>query len=144
MTALRATILIEPVAKGRPRMTMVNGHARAYTPKKTAMAEMQIACEIRHQLREIPECFFSNTAIKLTATFYRQRPRHLPKRVKLPVSRPDLDNYIKLLEDALNGYAFRDDAQITTLVVRKRFAAPGDVPRIDLTLEIDEEGDERG
>uniref|UniRef100_A0A6M3IY95 Putative endodeoxyribonuclease n=1 Tax=viral metagenome TaxID=1070528 RepID=A0A6M3IY95_9ZZZZ len=55
----------------------------------------------------------------------------------MPITKPDLDNYIKTLLDALNGYAFRDDAQVTSLEVKKRFAGTGEVPRIELTLEVD-------
>jgi Holliday junction resolvase RusA-like endonuclease len=134
---ISATILVEPVAKGRPRVSVVNGNARAYTPKKTANAETAIAYDIRHQMPNVPDIFFTSTPIKLTAIFYRPRPKHLPKRVTMPVTKPDLDNYVKLLEDALNGYAFRDDSQITTMTVTKRFAAQGEVPRIELTLEVD-------
>jgi Holliday junction resolvase RusA-like endonuclease len=139
MTTIEATILVEPTAKGRPRMTVVAGHARAYTPKKTVRAEAQVIADIRHQLgnMEHTAIFGPGVAVKLTATFYRPRPASLPKRVTLPVSRPDMDNYVKLLEDALNHFAFPDDAQITTMVVRKRFAWPGEVPRIELRLEED-------
>jgi len=37
------------------------------------------------------------------------------------VSRPDSDNVAKLLGDALNGIVWRDDAQIATLQVTKRY-----------------------
>jgi Holliday junction resolvase RusA-like endonuclease len=37
------------------------------------------------------------------------------------VSRPDSDNVAKLLGDALNGIVWRDDAQIVTLQVTKRY-----------------------
>ncbi len=133
---ISATILVEPVAKGRPRVAVVNNHARAYTPQKTVRAEMQVIADIRHQLGEL-QPFSAGTPVKLTATFYRVRPKGLPKRVILPITRPDCDNYVKLLEDALNKFAFPDDAQITTMIVRKRFAEPGSVPRIELRLETD-------
>lgn len=37
-------------------------------------------------------------------------------------SRPDADNIIKLIGDALNGIVWRDDSQIVTLQVTKRYA----------------------
>lgn len=37
-------------------------------------------------------------------------------------SRPDADNIIKLVGDALNGIVWRDDSQIVTLQVSKRYA----------------------
>ena len=36
-------------------------------------------------------------------------------------AKPDADNYVKLASDALTGIVWGDDAQITDLVVRKRF-----------------------
>lgn len=133
---IEATILVEPTAKARPKIAVVGGHAMAYTPKKTVRAEAQVIADIRHQLGQL-QGFRAGTPVKLMATFYRLRPASLPKRVTMPVTRPDMDNYVKLLEDALNHFAFPDDAQITTMVVRKRFAWPGEVPRIQLKLEED-------
>lgn len=37
-------------------------------------------------------------------------------------SRPDADNIMKLIGDALNGIVWRDDAQIVTVQVSKRYA----------------------
>tara|TARA_R100001244_G_scaffold2541_1_gene3928 strand:- start:8220 stop:8615 length:396 start_codon:yes stop_codon:yes gene_type:complete len=37
------------------------------------------------------------------------------------VSRPDASNLAKLVEDALNGTAFRDDAQVAELTITKRY-----------------------
>lgn len=37
-------------------------------------------------------------------------------------SRPDADNIMKLIGDALNGIIWRDDAQIVTVQVSKRYA----------------------
>ena len=39
----------------------------------------------------------------------------------MPYRKPDLDNFLKLLLDALNGLVFADDAQITTMIVKKRW-----------------------
>lgn len=51
------------------------------------------------------------------------RPRSAPKR-NPPVwkaTRPDASNYVKLIEDALNGVVWRDDALVTSLHVWKRY-----------------------
>jgi Holliday junction resolvase RusA-like endonuclease len=39
-----------------------------------------------------------------------------------PTGKPDLDNCVKLLMDALNGILWRDDAQVTDIAVIKRYA----------------------
>ena len=46
---------------------------------------------------------------------------------ELPAKRPDLDNYVKMIADALNGVVYVDDAQIVTLWAWKRYANPAHV-----------------
>jgi Holliday junction resolvase RusA-like endonuclease len=43
----------------------------------------------------------------------------------LPAKRPDLDNLVKFVTDALNGVFFRDDAQIVTITARKTYSRTG-------------------
>ena len=38
------------------------------------------------------------------------------------MKRPDLDNLIKSVLDALNGVAYKDDCQIVTMLSRKNYA----------------------
>jgi len=61
--------------------------------------------------------------LALTITIWRLKPRSWPKRRLWPDSRPDVDNYTKLVADALTGVVFRDDAQICRLVVEKRLGS---------------------
>jgi Holliday junction resolvase RusA-like endonuclease len=138
MKQISVTIMVEPTAKGRPRATIVNGHIRAYTPAKTRNAESIIQVLIREEMLKF-ERFPDGTPLKMTVVFYRARPKSLPKRVQLPISRPDCSNYLKTIEDAANGYLFRDDSEITTVHMSKRFAAPGTPPRIELAITEDRE-----
>lgn len=56
------------------------------------------------------------------------------------VARPDGDNVMKLLGDALNGIVWRDDAQICTHQVTKRYAeTPQTVVRVHNLVELEEE-----
>lgn len=128
---IEATILVEPVPKGRPRVAVKGGRTFVYTPHKTVRAENLIRDSL------IPKGFFDGgTALRLTAIFYRHRPKTAPKRVKLPVTKPDLQNYLQTLADALEKFVYDNDSQITSLIARKRFGSP---PRIELTLEEDDE-----
>lgn len=138
MNTLKVIVLVEPTAKGRPRFTVVDGHATAYTPAKTRNAEALIIAMIRTQVpRHIFGTFEAGVPLRLEATFFRARPKHLPKKVTMPVSRPDVENYSKLLTDALSKFVFPDDNQITSLFIKKRFAEPGSVPRIELEISED-------
>lgn len=48
-------------------------------------------------------------------------------------SKPDADNVGKLVNDAINGIVWRDDAQVTNLVVRKTY---GMTPATHVNVEI--------
>ena len=136
---LNSVILMEPVPKGRAKVSVFKGHAHMYTPEKTVKSEAQVITEIRHSLGEV-QPFPKDAPVRLIAIFYRTRPKGIPKKVLKPVKKPDLDNYLKLLKDALDGFAFPNDSQVTTVLVKKRFAEPGTFPRIELLLD-DDDGD---
>lgn len=129
-----AIILMEPVGKARARTVFRHGKTMTYTPGGTVHAENIIRDKIMGLGLKIP----SGTPIHIEAIFYRSRPKSR-KRDKLPVTRPDLDNYIKLLTDALEKFAYDNDSQITTLEVKKRYVAAMEPPRIHLIVEEDNE-----
>lgn len=78
--------------------------------------------------------------LKLTAVFWLPIPQSWSERKKqkaviglvLPDKRPDLSNYVKLVEDSLNQVVFVDDAQITDYAVKKRY---GVAPQTVITVE---------
>jgi len=47
-------------------------------------------------------------------------------------SKPDLDNMVKLVKDALTGVFWRDDSQIDALDARKCY---GDMPRTEVFID---------
>jgi Holliday junction resolvase RusA-like endonuclease len=77
--------------------------------------------------------------LKLTAIFYLQRPKSAKKRMR-PHVRPDLSNFLKLVEDALNGLAFKDDAQVCVLQVAKEYAT--EEQPVGVMVKLDLLGDE--
>jgi Holliday junction resolvase RusA-like endonuclease len=90
-----------PVAKGRPRM----GRGRVYTPEKTRRFEQDVKLWASKQWRAKP----LTGPVKVKVWFYLPKPKK-PKCAH-PISRPDLDNYLKALLDALNGVLWADDSQ---------------------------------
>lgn len=57
------------------------------------------------------------------------------KSARLITSKPDVDNAAKAVLDALTAIgAWRDDAQITDLVIRKRYANEGQAPGCKLEI----------
>ena len=112
----------DPVGKERPKF---NTQTKvAYTPKKTVIAEK----EIRSLWREAGKPRLDDVALELVIELYVQRPQsHFKKNGELtaeglrhPVPRnkkPDVDNAIKLVMDALNKHAYKDDVQIAKATV---------------------------
>lgn len=129
-----AVIYVEPVGKARPRVVKRGDKVITYTPYKTANTESLIR-EIVLKVVSNQQIFDAHVPIHLTATFYRLRPKSLLKRITMPVSRPDWDNYAKLLTDALEKFLYPNDSQITTAIIKKRFGSP---PRIELRLTKDQ------
>ena len=68
----------------------------------------------------------------------RQRPVKPKYRDAEHVSKPDVDNLAKGVLDALNGYAFKDDCQVTRLDISKDWATsclPGVIIHIEELTE---------
>jgi len=128
-------IRMEPIAKGRPRTTYQNGIVRTYTPTKTVEAQDYIKARL---LRHIKDAFLPHTSVKLTATFYRTKSKWLQKKETMPFRKPDLDNFLKLLLDSLDNILVPDDAQITSINVRKRWSLNSE-GYITIKLEQDKE-----
>lgn len=79
--------------------------------------------------------------IKLILTFTANRPKsHFgsgrnaavlkPGSPQKPATRPDVLKLARGVEDALTGICWKDDSQITTEILRKRFGRPGVVVEI--------------
>ena len=133
----RFTVLGEPQGKGRPRFT---GRGRAYTPAKTAAYERQIRRAYQAQSGQV---FPDEAPLAVRIIAYYRVPASDSKRKRLdklqhrirPVKRPDVDNVCKAVFDALNGIAYKDDAQIVTAVVYKFY---GDQPRVEVEIKTDD------
>lgn len=49
-----------------------------------------------------------------------------------PTKKPDIDNIVKIILDAMNKFAFKDDTQVTKLEVEKRYS---EIPRVYIKIE---------
>lgn len=115
---------VKPVGKGRPRFVRATG--RTFTPEGTLSAE----AEIRFYLRQAAPPILEGPLF-LVARFVFLKPKSSPKRRLYPDGKPDLDNMLKLLTDAMNSICYRDDAQIVTATIHKIY---GDAERIELCV----------
>jgi Holliday junction resolvase RusA-like endonuclease len=65
-------------------------------------------------------------------SFSKKKTEQAKNGELLPTSKPDVDNYAKGIKDALKGVIWKDDSQVTTLTVSKRYS---DVPRIQVEIQ---------
>ena len=136
MTPVRFTVPGAPVAKGRPRLGTIKGQARAFTPAKTRAYE----AEVRHYAAEAMRGrALIEGAVAVEVTAFLPIPKSMPKRDRarigaavFPTTRPDVDNYLKSVLDALNGVVIHDDAQVVTATAAKLFTA--DQPCLAVTI----------
>lgn len=111
-------ILGIPVAKARPRI----GRGRAYTPRKTKDHEQLLSWEILSQFKKQWEDGPLSVALWVEIVFYLPTPKK--KKYDYPQTRPDLDNYVKTVMDAMNGIVYEDDSQVVKIVAEKVFTTP--------------------
>lgn len=128
----------EPCGKARPRVVRNGGHVHAYTPEKTLTYERLVQREFRRQCgsAHIGE---GSAAVKIIAHFAvpnsagKRKAQAMRDGAIRPTKKPDCDNIAKIVCDALNGIAYRDDAQIVCLTVVKRYASA--LPHVSVEIE---------
>lgn len=119
------TFPIDPVAKARPRL----GRNGVYTPAKTRRFETTIRL-LAFRFHKGPALTGS---LKVGVRFVMKAPKRMTN--EKPVCRPDLDNLLKGVTDALNGVFWIDDSQITEVHAVKVYDLVNKTPRIELTVE---------
>lgn len=122
-----------PVGQPRVRATIRGGHAGVYTDPKHAVHGFKAAIDLAWVMAGRP---FLSGGLVMSARFVFPRPKSMTwKRKPMPrepmTGKPDLDNVVKAVQDALNGKAYADDAQIVRYgSVEKCYAAGDEEPHV--------------
>lgn len=121
------TVPGDPVGKGRPRATTIGGHARMYTPAKTAAYEELVAVYAsaamkKAPLLEHPVRLHLGIYCKVPGTWSKKRRADALAGIERPAKKPDIDNIVKALADGMNGIVYVDDSQIVELACSKWYA----------------------
>ena len=125
---MKITVLGKPKGKGRPRF--YRGHA--VTPKSTREYERLIVSEVKENALE------GQISVQIDAYYPFDSKSNKAKRLKManneirPTKKPDIDNVIKIVLDALNGVAYADDAQVVEVIANKWFS---EEPRIEIEVK---------
>jgi len=124
----------EPKAKGRPRFARRGKFVHTYTDAQTVSKEGEI--KMAFKSTGLPK-IDPHDEIILHVRVFRPIPKSMSKKKRLlisydgirPTTKPDADNYLKLVCDALNGLAWHDDAQIVDERCEKLYS---DQPRLEI------------
>jgi Holliday junction resolvase RusA-like endonuclease len=128
MKLFRFVVVGDPVGKQRPRVA--GGHA--YTPQKTRDYEILIQDNFMIQLGKNhyftpDEPVYVHVDITLPvpkSASKAQREKMLNGEI-LPMVKPDGDNVLKSVLDALEGYAYSNDKQVIDQRSRKKYGEQG-------------------
>lgn len=121
--------------KGRPRVNSYTG--MIYTPTTTKDYECLVE---QYFLLKYPrfKTLEGRVGVNITATFNIPKSTKKSDREKMiqneisPNKKPDIDNIVKIILDAMNKFAFKDDTQITKLSVEKIY---GEEEKVHIEIE---------
>jgi len=121
------------IGKGRPRIGKVGNHARMFTPAKTVSFENLVGYHAAKAMDVVDGLLFTGPVqanlligVQIPASWSKKKQAQALAGTIYPTTKPDLDNSIKSVFDAMNGVVYKDDSQVVTTVCKKRYReAPG-------------------
>ena len=140
---MRFEFCIKPIEQARPRATRMGKGIRLYDPKKVTVFKRKLGMLAKQQMLDRGLDPFDGP-LEVCMEFYRPVQASLSRKerdrrlsgVHRPTFKPDLSNYIKALEDGLNGIIWIDDNRIVQIVAEKKYS---DHPRIVIEVnKVDE------
>ena len=122
--------------QGRPRFSRQGGFVKAYDPSKSRDYKSYVRLIAAQNAPDSPV----EGAIELSLRIYRAIPKGMPKYKReaakagtlRPVTKPDVSNVLKGVEDALKGVWYKDDSQIVGFGVLGKWY--DERPRIEIMM----------
>lgn len=132
------TIPGKPVGKGRPRFARRGNFVATYTPEKTVSFENMVKLFASHDMGcrppiEGPLKISVEVVVAPPASMSKKKTGQALSGMHKPTTKPDLDNVVKSIADALNGVAYVDDKQIVEISARKHYGT-ADLTRVVVSL----------
>lgn len=129
MTTFYFSVHGEPVAKGRARSFIRNGHVAHYTPDKTARYENLVKLAAQQAVGGMPPASGACSLVVraymgIPASWSQKKQRMAAMGEILPTKRPDLDNIVKAIKDGANKVLWGDDSQVVDVRASKRYGTP--------------------
>lgn len=128
-------VIVEGKIRGKARPRICKGHA--FTPKTTVDYENKVReCYIKQEgkylegsIKAIIKAYY-----KIPKSYTKKRVQAIKEGLELPNKKPDLDNIAKIILDSLNKIAFKDDSQVTELIVSKEYTEENE--RVEFELQV--------
>lgn len=125
----------EPQSDARPRAKRVANFIRIYDCKSSEkdVVKKFLMCEIAQKLKDSPEevnKITYSTSFSVKLEFYMPIPQSWSKKKRLQAHlqkiphnvKPDIDNLSKFYLDCMNKIIYKDDSQITNLLIQKSYS----------------------
>lgn len=131
---LSITILGEPIGQGRPRAVRKGKHVRVHSAPKSAQWEALAADRMRDAWTAAdPDRKAYDGPVSLHVTAYGPRPKSMLKRLgtgaQWRTTKPDLDNIVKSVSDALvKAGVLRDDVLVARITAESYVCPEGEPP----------------
>lgn len=134
MDMIRLIIPGPPLGKQRPRVLKTG---KTYTPKETVNYETLVK-ELYATVYKMEKPKDGPLELQIQAYFAIPKSTSKVKRALMksgkirPTKKPDVDNIVKIVADALNGIAYKDDSQIVSCKLEKYYS---EIPRVQVQIE---------
>lgn len=133
---IQFTVYGEPVAQARPRASAVNGHVKMYDPQKSKDFKRYVRLVASQyapsSLLEGPLYLEVKVYKPSLKSFSKKKAQKAEQGSLRPISKPDVDNYVKGVKDACNKVIWKDDSQVVDLHVSKWYS---EKPRVEVTVK---------
>lgn len=128
MDCIKFTVYGEPVVQGRPHGSIRNGKVHMRDRAKAKYFKQYVAL-VASQHR--PKTVITGP-VAMDVKVYRPMPKSVSNSLKKkekaengllrPTTKPDVDNYVKGVKDALDHLIYKDDSQVVDLKVSKFYS----------------------
>lgn len=113
--------------KGRPKFARRGNFTVTYTPEKTASYENLVKVKAQeamqgHEMHTGPVSVEIVMALPVPKSWSKKNTAAALQGGIAPTKKPDTDNCIKAIFDAMNGIVFKDDSQVVVITARKFYA----------------------
>ena len=121
----------KPQGQNRPRAVARGGFARLYNDEKSNSTRMDhVSAFLSAHNGPVHE---GPVSVEIRCTHQPAKDHWEGKTCKC---KPDADNVSKVVLDALNGVAYKDDSQVHALTVSKQWAEQNGIPGVQVVLKF--------